>query len=154
MTFNEFLDTFDSRLRRDYFRTLGEHLMVLGRPALIVETGCMRPPIHAGHEWEDGQSTLIWDYVARNTGGTCYTVDCNPVNIEYAKAKVSGSTVLVCQDSLKYLASIEASPPVDLLYLDSMDWEGDYLNRAASALHHAGNLPSCGSGWRLEEWLQ
>ena len=124
--------------REPHFRNLCKTLLEKDRPLCIVETGCMRPPCLPDHEFEDGQSTLVWDLLARITNGRCITIDINPQNIEYAKERVSNRTDLICGDSIPILSTFTPPAMIDLLYLDSMDLkEGVELD---SALHHAGEL--------------
>lgn len=145
-TFEEFISGRDLRGRSEYFLDLGNKLLELKRPILIVETGCMRPPHLPGHEWEDGQATLIWDWLARTTEGSAISIDIDSVNCQYAKDRVSDRVNVICGDSIDVLSDRDRSwgDGIDLLYLDSMDWKAD--DSAASTLHHVGELAAA---WRL-----
>jgi hypothetical protein len=136
---SEFLDSIPVGHRRARFEALAQGMLDAKRPMCILETGCMRRSELDPPE-ADGCSTLVWDYVAERTEGACITVDLNPANVEHTKAQVSRYTQVFCADSLKFLAGIHLTRPVDFLYLDSMDWQGTDEERALSALHHAAEL--------------
>lgn len=91
----------------------------IGYSPIIVETGCAR----IEDNWAgDGLSTLIWADYVNTFGGKFYSVDIDPKCVEFAKSKLAPSdrVELVCQDSLEFLK--EFKQPIDLLYLDSMDF--------------------------------
>lgn len=141
MNLSEFLDSIPVGHRRPRFQDLAEAMLNLNRPIVIVETGCMREsPSNEPVEY-DGCSTLVWDYVARESNGRCIAIDINQKNIDYARAKLSPYTHLVCGDSLRVLSGIDKLiRPIDFLYLDSMDWQGTKTEKQLSALHHAAEL--------------
>jgi len=124
--------------RDTYFQTIKHELLALKRPVTIVETGCMRPPRLAGHEWEDGQATLLWDQIAAATKGLAWSVDINSENVAYARKRVSFNTVVVCDDSVHWLTDCKKIGKIDLLYMDSVDFENGKHNY--SILHHVGEL--------------
>lgn len=135
---SKFLDSIPVGGRRARFEAIAQGMINAQRPIVIIETGCMRPNLTPE---ADGCSTLVWDYVARVTQGDCYTIDRNPVNADFARSKVSERTHVICGDSVRWLSSLDAmTRQIDLLYLDSMDWEGTQQERALSALHHASEL--------------
>ena len=146
------LDTFLASIpvgfRKQRFHDLAQGLLAAERPIVILETGCIRPHVNPLDPPEnDGCSTLVWDWIARTTRGTCITVDIDPANADYARSKVSPCTKVYCADSLAFLISMRLSQPIDLLYLDSMDWTGTAEQKNLSALHHAAELSAA---WR---WL-
>ena len=142
-----FLEQFDHewgpRLgpRRDTFRATFEFLVRKGsaRP-LIVETGCARE----ADNWEgDGQSTYLFDRFAEAHGGEVLTVDISPAACEYARSRVGSRTKVFCEDSVPFLRRIggelrAAGRPIDLLYLDSFDYDPE--NPLPSAVHHLKEL--------------
>lgn len=97
---------------------------------IILETGSSRVPDPRWGTFEnnfkdDGMSTLIWDAFINNHGGSLYSVDIDPANIEYTRQYVNKETKLYCMDSIVFLwgKRIELDEKdlfVDLLYLDSM----------------------------------
>jgi len=68
------------------------------------------------------------------------TIDINKENVDYARSQLSRSSFVVCSDSVHFLSSMGMATPIDFLYLDSMDWQGDIEERNLSALHHAAEL--------------
>jgi len=143
---SDFFDSITTGVRRYRFEPIAEALIRAGRPIFILETGCMRRPPEGEIPEADGCSSLVWDYVARRTGGGFITIDYSVANVKYAKSKLSDKAHVVCAESVQYLSSIGSmSHLVDLLYLDSMDWEGDLTQRALSGLHHAAELSAA---WR------
>jgi hypothetical protein len=140
-----FLDSNPVGFRAPRFSAIAQGMLDAQRPIFIVETGCMRPnPTPEA----DGCSTLVWDYVAQKTEGYCISIDINPENCNHAKSKVSARTQIICGDSVEWFARVKKMwQPIDFLYLDSMDYSGDNLNKALSSLHHAAEL--C-SAWK---WL-
>jgi methyltransferase family protein len=140
-----FLSSIPAGLRRPRFWAIAQGMLDAGRPISILETGCLRP---SGSPEQDGCSTLVWDYIAQKTGGRCITIDSDGEHCNYTKSKVSAYTEVIWSDSLDCLSRIKKIwQPIDLLYLDSMDYVGDNLSKARSALHHAGELAAA---WK---WL-
>lgn len=136
----QFFDSIPVGHRRPRFEALAEAMISAERPICVLETGCMRKSLVDEPE-ADGCSTLVWDYVAQRTEGGCISLDINEENVTYAKSKVSSRTQIFCVESVKFLSSIgRISQPVDLLYLDSQDWQGPELNKQLSSLHHAAEL--------------
>lgn len=123
--------------RETAFRAICQHLLELNRPVTIVETGSMRPPREPGLEFEDGQSTLIWDAIAEMTCGEVWSVDISEENVRYGHERTK-NVKFVCGDSLRWLSSHDFKSKIDLLYLDSVDFKQE--NAAESCLHHAGEL--------------
>lgn len=141
MELKEFLDSIPVGHRRPRFEALAEAMLALNRPVFIVETGCMRvSPSNEPAEY-DGCSTLVWDYIAQQCQGRCFTIDISPQNTEYTKTKVSRFTQVICGESVRTLANISATNyKIDFLYLDSMDYQGTLVDKGISALHHAAEL--------------
>lgn len=87
----------------------------------IVETGCYRG-IDA-----DGNSTIILSMIAARLGGSLDSVDINPEHVEAAKRHTpitEGPTLAFhLSDSVEYLH--KRTKPVDVLYLDSLDFNPD-----------------------------
>jgi hypothetical protein len=103
----------------------------------MIETGCMRIP----RNWEgDGQSTFMFDALARDRGGLLFSIDVTPESLETARRACSSATQLILNDSVAALYALSrAMPaPVSLLYLDSYDL--DVANPVPSAIHHALEL--------------
>jgi len=137
----EFLDSIPVGVRRPRFENLAEAMISVNRPISIIETGCMRAPLSDDGPEGDGCSSLVWDYVAQRTQGSFITIDIDQHNVDYAQARLSERSVVVCCDSVHFLSSIvSVTQPIDFLYLDSMDWQGTVEERNLSALHHAAEL--------------
>lgn len=120
--------------RASTFRKMFEYLESLDRPVTIVETGCLR----VDGNWQDGQSTILFDKFAQTHEGTLVcSVDINLESVELADRLTSSATLVFLGDSLQWLRS-EIVPDIDLLYLDSMDY--DASNPYASAAHHLQEL--------------
>ncbi|MBL8200618.1 MAG: class I SAM-dependent methyltransferase [Chromatiales bacterium] len=127
--------------RRDTFRATFSYLL-RRKPGghLILETGCARQT----DNWEgDGQSTYMFDRFAEAQGGDVYTVDINPASCDYARSIVGQRTRVFNEDSVPFLHRVgrelrAAGRQIDLLYLDSFDW--DAANPVPSALHHLKEL--------------
>lgn len=116
--------------RQSGFRKMVEHLKTIDNP-LIVETGCAR---FENNISGDGWSTVIWDRFINEYGGKAYSVDNNPVHVEFAKSKITDIDI-VLDDSVKFLYNLgQQDVQVDMLYLDSYDFiPGEEHN---SSLHH------------------
>jgi hypothetical protein len=142
-----FLDSIPVGHRRPRFKALAEGMLSANRTMMILETGCMRLTGVDPREI-DGCSTLVWDYVAKCSGGKCVSVDMSQKNCDFAKSQVSIHTDVVCCESVRYLSNIGyMAQPFDFAYLDSMDFNGTIVERQLAALHHAAELATA---WR---WL-
>ena len=142
-----FFEQFDNQwgsllgLRRDYFRMAFDFL-AKKRPRghLIVETGCARQP----DNWSgEGQSTYLFDRFASDFEGEVLSVDINPNSCAYARSIVGPRTTVITEDSVPFLhrlgrALVKAGRPIDLLYLDSFDWQA--ANPVPSAVHQLKEL--------------
>ena len=136
-----FFDSIKTGSRRVRFQAMAEGMLAVNRPICILETGCMRKPKGNEGPEGDGCSSLVWDYVANRTQGGFISIDVNPENVEYAKSRLGPRSQVFCSESVKFLSAISfLSQKVDLLYLDSMDYEGSKIRKAYSALHHAAEL--------------
>jgi hypothetical protein len=132
-----FAEAFGDKLlmtkRWDAFSLIAEKL--LSRRAInIVETGCVRQENNWGG---DGQSTVVWSWLARQTGGKVSTCDINKSHCNTA-AFLAPDAVIYNMDSITFLRGYYAAESIDLLYLDSYDLTDDYR----AALHHIGELAS------------
>lgn len=135
--------------RESGFRFMIEHLKNCQDP-LIIETGCARPP-HP--QWgnedvsfkDEGFSTRLFDAFINEHNGELHSVDINPIHVEYAQSIVSNKAQIHCDDSVAFLWTAnqnltEQNYFVDLLYLDSFDYEPD--DPWPSAVHHIKELTS------------
>lgn len=127
--------------RADPFRKIFTYLDTLGRTVGIVETGCVRTK----DSWEgDGQSTILFDrYISNSPGSVVYTVDVNPDATALCKGLVSDRVKVHTGDSVAFLKTLARNKPsdlptIDLLYLDSFDFDAD--NPLPSAAHHLKEL--------------
>jgi hypothetical protein len=98
----------------------------------IVETGTTRSP---GNWAGDGQSTLVLAECAARLDGRLYSCDLDPQASQVGRALTQHLAPRVeCHtgDSVAFLASF--GRPIDLLYLDSLDYSSD---NPAPAQQHA-----------------
>jgi hypothetical protein len=135
----QFMDSTEWGPRGEQFCFLADALLELKRPVIIIETGCMRPNHMPS---DDGQSTLVWDWIINNAGGQAFSIDISHDHVDYTEKLVSQKTLVIRADSLQYLSCLMPPMPnmIDLVYLDSLDFEGDGLQRMESALHHVAEL--------------
>lgn len=123
------------------FRMAFEHLERLGRPACIVETGCVR---NQGTFTGEGQSTVLFDKWSECIAGSLvHSVDISPDSTSLCKSIVSSRVQVHTSDSVTFLrhqcgALIRPFASIDLLYLDSYDV--DVENPHDSAMHHMKEL--------------
>ena len=149
--------------RSEPFRTI---INLLPPNCVIVETGTIRKE---GNWCGDGQSTVVWDQVARTLAGHVTTIDIDPVGAHLVDHLGLTCTTAVTADSLATLRKLSA--PVDLLYLDSFDIDfahpepaqQHHLREIAAAWHlmRSGtivavddNLPDAGKGRLVAEFLE
>ena len=142
-----FLPYFDEKFavllehRAPGFRVMFERLEARGRaapPALIVETGSMR---EAGNWAGDGQSTFLWNEFGGFFKSEVHTVDLAPEAALVVREYCCGDVRAHTGDSVLFLhemATRAAPPQIDLLYLDSYDY--DIANPFPSAFHHIKEL--------------
>ncbi len=96
---------------------------VLTAPYTIVETGTIR-----SEKWEigDGMSTLVFGSFCHYYGGRLFTVDINPEHLRRSREmtkQYERSIEYILSDSVAFLEKFKE--PIDLLYLDSLDYEWD-----------------------------
>lgn len=116
--------------RHEAFATIAE---LLPQDCRIVETGTVRD---LGN-WEgDGQSTIVWDTLATDLGGTVTTIDINPLGAELVAQLGLEATTAIVGDSLDVIPTL--SGHCDFLYLDSFDV--DFENPQPAAAHHLSEL--------------
>jgi predicted O-methyltransferase YrrM len=102
----------------------------------IVETGTTR---QVDNFQGDGCSTLMFDkYVNSKNNGTVYTVDISPESCAVARSLTSNKTIVTLGDSITFLSKFHNPHNIDLLYLDSYDF--DYNDPHPSSLHHLKEL--------------
>ena len=104
----------------------------------IVETGCMRADHGQLALGDDGASTYIFDDFINYYDGEVASVDINPNNVAHAQKMVSDRTTVYCSDSVEFLWNIPEKRKIDLLYLDSYDFEPE--NPIPSQKHHLKEL--------------
>jgi hypothetical protein len=144
-----FFDLYDSRYaphlmgRADSFRIMFQALEARcsekSGPALIVETGSLHNPGH----WADGQSTLLWSEFARFQPCEIHTVDLKPEAASVVREVCGADVRAHTGDSVGFLyemASVPNPPQIDLLYLDSYDFDPE--EPFPSAFHHIKELIS------------
>lgn len=117
-----------TNVRRKGFEFMVRHLRQCRQPR-IVETGCARREADFGG---DGSATLIFDAIAEELDGSVFSVDIDPNAVASARRQVGPRTTVHCEDSVTWLAG--AKRKVDLLYLDSFDFE--LMNPWPSMAHH------------------
>ena len=131
--------------RAGSFRMAFEHLEKLGRPACIVETGCVR---NQGTFTGEGQSTVLFDKFSDCVPGTIvHSVDISPESTGLCKSIVSNRVQVHTSDSVTFLRHqcaglINPHTHIDLLYLDSFDV--DVEKPHDSAMHHMKELLAVG----------
>lgn len=118
------------------FLKMMEHLDHQTEPFSIIETGCAWDK----GNWEgQGQSTLIWDWVAHQKPCNVYSFELSEENIEIAVSQTT-KVNFIHGDSVSNLSNMPAETlnNCKLLYLDSYDWHE--LADIESAFHHASEL--------------
>jgi tetratricopeptide (TPR) repeat protein len=145
----EFWNWFDADVRHRLgaraltFARMFEYLDQFDRPVTIVETGCASDRnITIDENWlGDGRSTVLFDNYVKYNKGHVYTVDLNPEATRVCQTLVSSNVTIHTGDSIEYLKSISKSgevPSIDLLYLDSYDFQ--VYNFVQSSVHHFNEL--------------
>lgn len=117
--------------RENAFRKIAE---LLPENCVIVETGTMRT---LGNWAGDGQSTIVWNELAKQLQGQVFTIDINAECAELVDQLNLENTIAVTGDSLDMLEKLKLSH-IDFLYLDSFDV--DWHNPELSAKHHLQEL--------------
>jgi len=118
--------------RKDAFAFMIDHVEKSAALGLnqIIETGTARTP---GNWQGDGQSTLIWDWLAAEVNGTkVISIDINPKAVENAREQTNRVKYIV-GDSVEKLRTqtTKTISKVSLLYLDSLDFDWGLPNVAA-----------------------
>jgi hypothetical protein len=114
--------------RDDSFTVLFDILNdTYNEPINIVETGCIRE-INDDFKFGDGWSTLNWEYYCKKTGSKTFVVDISKIHIDRSKTIVPESKYVsyTLDDSINFLNNFNSK--IDLLYLDSFDYDGDEEN--------------------------
>lgn len=120
--------------RAEAFKTIGYHLIYLSRPVNIIETGSLR----TAEDWiGNGQSTLVWNWLIRELGGKCVSIDLSPSVCDFAKSHTKHVEV-INGNSLSVLPKMTDIEDYDIIYLDSFDWSPSVSAR--SSLHHVTEL--------------
>lgn len=104
----------------------------------IVETGCMRADHGQIALGDDGASTFIFDDFINYYDGNVVSVDINPNNAKHANELTSDRTEVYCSDSVEFLWNLPEKRKIDLLYLDSFDFEPE--DPIPSQKHHLKEL--------------
>jgi len=123
---------------RSIFELLEARCAALDRPALIIETGSMRA---IGNWAGDGQSTVLWKEFSAFHPCEIHTVDLDPAAAAVVGEACGDAVQAHTGDSVAYLyemAKRPEPPQIDLLYLDSYDF--DPANPFPSAMHHIKEL--------------
>lgn len=106
----------------------------------IVETGTARNG--RNNCGGDGCSTVVWSqYAQDNEGSEVYSVDISPEAVHESRVATEAYvniTTVVCSDSIFFLR--EFDKPIDLLYLDSYDF--DWSDPRPSQEHHLKEIVS------------
>jgi hypothetical protein len=105
---------------------------------LIVETGCSRK-YHGLLAWgDDGCSSYLFDIFTMQNKGKLVSVDIDETNVYHTNSKTSKRVEIYCSDSVEFLANFENPEDIDLLYLDSYDFDPN--NPEPSQIHHLNEL--------------
>ena len=116
--------------RHEAFAAIAE---LLPEGCHIIETGTVRQI----DNWEgDGQSTIVWDTLATNLGGTVTTIDIDPIGGQLVAELELQATTAIVGNSLDVIPTLTGH--ADLLYLDSFDV--DFENPLPAAAHHLSEL--------------
>lgn len=102
----------------------------------IFEVGCVR----VKDSWQDdGQSTLVWDWIVENSGGSCVSFDIDEAHVALARL-LCPSVAAYVSDGLVALAEnrFQHASNLDVLFLDGMDFTGPHAYNAW--LQHIGLL--------------
>lgn len=131
----KYFDDIKPRLgeRQHTFQQIFQHLISLGHPPVIIETGTYR---EENNYTGDGCSTLLFDNFVDCFGGELFSVDNDPGACALARSAVKHAEIIE-SDSVEYLGSLYGA--CDLLYLDSYNitnWYDDW----APAAHHLKEL--------------
>jgi len=139
----DFFEIFFSRYypfldkRKNTFKQMFMYLESLNKENyLIVETGTTR---YINDLEGDGNSTIMFDlYLNHQRNGILYTVDLHAPNCAVAQEHTSNKTTIIVGDSVNFLNKFPNPEEIDLLYLDSIDFQWD--DQHPSSLHHLKEL--------------
>jgi len=123
---------------RAIFELLEQRAQSAGRPMLIVDTGGMRK---FGNWADDGQSSYQWGEFAGMYDCEVHTVDPDPQAAQVVRAHCRPEVQAHSGDSVDFLyqmARKNGGRQIDLLYLDSFDFDAE--NPFPSAMHHVKEL--------------
>lgn len=124
----QFLELATDWFTREYRKPAGRrwatfkaalNLFVQRGGTTIVETGCQR--FHG--DWGAGCSTMLFARTIGAFGGELFSVDISDESCEVARsvaAELDADVHVTCSDSVEFLRGFDK--PIDLLYLDSMDY--------------------------------
>lgn len=117
--------------RADAFRLIFSLLEIKNKKIYnIIETGTVR---NLGN-WNDGQSSFLFQEFLKSHSGTLKSVDINPDACNVARSILDNSISSVfCNDSVSFLSTVNPAE-IDLFFLDSYDV--DWNNCQPSAAHH------------------
>jgi hypothetical protein len=124
-------------LLADRRESMRQFLDALPAGALVVETGCQR----ADDDYGAGMSSTIFGLFLKAIEGRLVSLDNDPAHVEFCRERVRGLPVeVVLTDSRDWLRDY-AGPPIDGLYLDSLDttepgYESCCLEEVQAALPH------------------
>jgi hypothetical protein len=123
--------------RADAFRLIFSLLELKNKKSYnIVETGVIR---NLGN-WNDGQSSFLFQEFLKSNSGTLRSVDINIDACNVAKSILDDNiSKVVCSDSVSFLSTVNPAE-VDLFFLDSYDV--DWNNCQPSAEHHLNEFKS------------
>ena len=129
------------------YATFKSALMLLNQikdQPMIVETGCLR----ADGDWGGGQSTYIFGEYVKLFGGWLHSVDINPDNVAMCEFVCQGLPInMHVGDSCAFLHEW-GKIPIDLLYLDSLDYVLDNNHEQAKLSQHH-QLTEIETAWTL-----
>jgi len=174
-TLVEFFGPYADRLgqRRDTFERVVFELQSRRHP-FIIETGCVRNVSNWGG---DGCSSILFADFVSQYDGKLISIDIDEDicrRCRNATQRFEADHVVICGDSvtaLKQLAFFATSKKIDLLYLDSYDWDKEHevecqthaLKEAQAIQHLVAQdgfilvddvaLPGQGKGGMVIPWL-
>lgn len=125
---------FSNQQRWPTFQWIAAELLKTDKPIGVFETGTAR----IRGNWDgDGQSTLMWDFLAQATRGFVMSVDLNPDSCRVCRKQVKIASVINA-DSILAARLFKRAHETSLLFLDSYDWSEE--KKAYSSLHCIGEL--------------
>ncbi len=95
------------------FKIIAYYLLAKQAPVHIAETGCAR---ERDNWYGDGQSTQVWNWIIKRTGGSAVSFDINPNCVAYAKS-VAPLVNVQCIDSVQGLRMIPHPEQLDFLMM-------------------------------------